>query len=181
MSILLASSVYLQVTTSVTIMLVAHPSFHIFYISRTVSRIDLNFGGTGIEKNAFASAGVSTLFQNSAENPAYNAVRHFCCYYFFYLFHFFYFLKFWSFIHCRIQDPYTSQCTMFPDSLVGYTSACCKLKCRIWYNSGGNVCLLNHRALQTRDKFSVEYWARLQTQKLIRINAVVKRYTVEPR
>ena len=99
----------------------------------------------------------------------------------FIFFIFFYFLKFWLFIHCRVQDPYTSQCTVFPDSLVGYTSACCKLKCRIWYNSGGNVCLLNNRALQTRDQFSVEYWARLQTHKLIRINAVVKRYTVEPR
>ena len=68
MAIFSASSVYLPMTTSVTISNVGgpfHPSFHIFDVSRTVSRTELKLGGTGTEKNDFASAILSTLFQNS--------------------------------------------------------------------------------------------------------------------
>ena len=69
--------------TSVTISNVGPfpPSFHIFDISRSVSRIELKLGGTGIEKNDFASAGVSALLQNSTESLVHNTLRHFLvCY-----------------------------------------------------------------------------------------------------
>ena len=47
-----------------------HPSFLIFDISRTISRIELKLDGTGIEKNNFASAGARPCSKTLLNHPS---------------------------------------------------------------------------------------------------------------